>query len=331
MIDTVVDCIYCILAKQARCGPIILYEMVAGFAAVFIIAMQGHERGQALGITADPAIDPAQFSDTEAAGIAVSSTVLLQCCDARHNQLVEPIGGAGPGLEIDPGNRRLQPRVGHDCFNDSIQAGLAGGQICFERSQPAGHVTEGGIVGAVLIGEASGIGVEGEAEVIDAVQHRIDQGLAVELAIAAIPLNRVISSFDATFIVTMQGGEQCQAFGVRVIAHPGIQQDHISYFQHCFLQHTNRGQSLDQQAIEAIHSRESGGHGTGLIGARQAAIAGDPTQDLIEATAAAARWCVQIGRGGADRAGHGGDGDQGKGMRRDDTTGGPRLGDFRSS
>ena len=78
--------------------------MVAGLAVIFIIAMQGHERGQALGITADPGIDPAQFSDTEAAGIAVSCTVLLQCRDARHNQLVEPIGGACPGLKIDPGN-----------------------------------------------------------------------------------------------------------------------------------------------------------------------------------------------------------------------------------
>ena len=166
---------------------------------------------------------------------------------------------------------------------------------------------------------------------IDAIQHRIDQGLAVELTIAAITLNRVISGFDATFIVTMQAGEQRQAFGVSVITHPGIQHDHISNFQHRLLQHTNRAQSLDQQTIEAIHSRESGGNGTGFIGARQSAIAGDPTLNLIQATTAAAGWCLQIRRGGADRAGHGGGRDQGERVRREDATAGRRRVKFSSS
>ena len=154
--------------------------------------------------------------------------------------MVELIGGTGTTLEIRPGNCGLQARVGHDRLDDAIQASVAGRQISFKGREPAGDITQGGIVGAVLIGETAAIAVERKAEVVEAIEHRIDQSQAIEFATAAIALNRVKATFNRIVVVAMQGGEQGLTFGMGWITHPGVEGHHISDIQHRLLKPPDR-------------------------------------------------------------------------------------------
>ena len=204
MINPIENCIDGILGEQGSIGTIILYQVVTGLNAVLIIAMQGDEGSVACGVAANPAIDPEHLRFTEAGAVRIGGPGLVEGVDAAHDQVVEPVGGKGASLDLGPGVAGGQPRISHDRLDDAIQTGVGAGQIGFEGGQPAGHIAEQGVVVAVLIGEAGAIRADREAKVIKAVLNGVDQGAAVELAIAAVILNLMEAGGHAPFIITVE-------------------------------------------------------------------------------------------------------------------------------
>ena len=74
VIDAIKDGVDGVLGEQGGIATIVLHQVVTGLDAVFVVAMQGDKRGVAIGITADPAIDPEHLRFAEAGGIGVGGT-----------------------------------------------------------------------------------------------------------------------------------------------------------------------------------------------------------------------------------------------------------------
>ena len=204
MVDAIKDRIDGILRKQGGVGAIILDQVVTGLNAILVITMQIDKRCVSIGIAADPTIDPQHLRFAQAGGVRVGRTGLVEGVDAAHDQVVESVRGQGAALDLGPGVVGGQPRISHDRVHDAIQSGVGAGQIGFEGGQPAGHIAEQGVVVAVLIGEARAVGAERKTEVIQAVLNGVDQGSAIELAIAAVILNLVKAGGHAPFIITVE-------------------------------------------------------------------------------------------------------------------------------
>ena len=296
-----------VLSKQGGIGAIILYQMITGFDTIFIIAMQVDECGVAIGIAANPAVDPEHLGGAETCGVAVGSAGLVESIDALENQTVEPVGGHGAPLDLGPGDVGGQPGVGHDRLDNAIKAGVGGGQIGLEGRQPTGHIREQGIVGAVLVGEAGPVGAERKAEVVDPVLNGVDQGAAVKQAVAAVALDLMEAGGRGAVVVAVQGEELGQACGV--VAHPAVQGDDVGNGELRLVEAAGGLQPLDQQLVEPIDGGDACGDGRSLVGAGQAAIACIPGDQLIQASARAADRRGEVGGVGGTG---GGDGDHGR-------------------
>ena len=313
VIDAVVDRVDGVLAEQLGCGPVVLHQVVAGLAAVLVITVQGHKQGIAAWIAPDPGVEGAHLRLAQAGGVAIGQAFAVEGADALQDQLVEGVGGLGAPLDIGPGDAGLQAGVGHHRLHDAVEAGAGAGQIHLQGGEPAGHIHQGGVIGAVFIGQARAVGVERKTDVIDAVEHRIDQGTAVELAAAAIVLDGVVPGLDAVLIVAVVLEKGLQPLWGRGIAEPGVEGRDVGRGEHGFVQGADGPQALHQEGIESVAGGDAGGDGAGLIGAGQAGIGGDPAEHLVQPGAGAAGGGCQVGGVAGDGA-HGRGGAEGRGI-----------------
>ena len=309
VIDAVIDGVDGVLAEQLGGGAVVLHQVVAGFDAVLVVAMALHEEGVARRVTLDPAIDPGHFRGAEAGVVPIGAPPFVEGGDARLDQLVEVVGGLGAAGDLNRGDGGLQAGVRHDRFHDAIEVAAAGGQIPLEEREPAGHIGEGGVVVAVLVGEAGAVGAERKTDVIDAVEHRVDQGAAVEAAVAAIALDGVKAGLRAVLIVAVQRQKELQALRVVLVAEPGVEGHDVGGQQHPLVEGVDRPQALGDQTVQPVRRGDAATDRTRLVGAGQAGIAGDPAEGLIQAAVAAAHGLREVG----GVAGDGGHGRRGKG------------------
>ena len=314
VIDAVVDGVDGVLAKQLGGGPVVLHEVEAGLAAVLVIAVEGYELGVAARIAADPGVDRPHLRFAQAGGVAIGLALRAQGVDPLQDQLVEGVGGLRSPLDVAPGDRRLQAGVGHHGFHDAIKARAGGGQIHLQGREPAGHIHERGVVSTVLVGQARAVGAEGKTDVIQAVEHRIDQGATVERAGAAIVLDGVIAGLHAVFVVAVALEEGLQPLRNRGVAEPGIEGHDVGDAEHGFVEGADGLQALHQECVEPVARRDAGGNGAGFVGTGQAGIAGDPAEHLIQPGAGAAGGGLEVGGIAGDRA-HGRGGAEGRGNR----------------
>ena len=301
-----------VLAEQLGGGAVVLHQVVAGFDAVLVIAVALHKEGVARRDALDPAVDPGHFCRAQARVIAIGLAFGLEGGDSVLDQLVEVIGGLGPPLDLRPGDRSLQARIRHDRLDDAVEIAARVGQIHLQGGEPTGHIGEGGVVVAVLVGEASAVGAERKPDVIDPVEHRVDQGAAIEFAVAAIVLDGVEAGLRSVLIIAVQLKEALQALRMGGIAEPAVEGHDVCRGQHRFVEGADVPQALCQQLVQAVGGGDAGADRTGFVGAGQAGIAGNPAQGLIQASAAAADGA--IAEGGV--AGDGAHGRAGKGKGR---------------
>ena len=131
---------------------------------------------------------------------------------------------------------------------------------------------------------------------IEAIQHGIDQGLAVKGAIPAIVLDQVETGFRIALVIAVVRDEARQAFGMGRIANPGIEGHDVLCEEHRLVEASGGLQAFHQQPIERIGRRNSAADGAGLVGTRQAWIRGYPAEGLIEARATGSGGLVEVGR-----------------------------------
>ena len=241
-----------VLAEEVGVAPIVLHEVVTGLAAVFVIAVPLHESCVAIRVALDPAVDPTHFSCAEACAIAIGLVCGLEGGDSVLDQVVEVIGGLGPPLDLRPGDRSLQARIRHDRLDDAVEVAARVGQIHLQGGEPTGHIGEGGVVVAVLVGEASAVGAERKPDVISPVEHRVDQGAAIELAVAAIVLDGVEARLRFVLIVAVQLLEALQALRMGGIAEPAVEVHDFCGGQHRFVEGADVPQALGDQTVQPV-------------------------------------------------------------------------------
>ena len=132
VIDAIKDGVDGVLGEQCGVATIILNEVITGFDAVFVIPMQVDKCGESIGIAADPAVDPQHLRFAETSGVRVGGASLVEGVDAIDNQGVEAIGSLSTTLDLGPGDRGGEPRIGHDCLDEAVQTGVGAGEIGFE-------------------------------------------------------------------------------------------------------------------------------------------------------------------------------------------------------
>ena len=315
MEDAVEDCVDGVLAEQLGGGAIVLNQVEARLAAVLVVAVPCNETRQPRRVATDPAVHPAHLVGTQARGIGVRRALQLQGDDALEDQFVEPVGRLGAAADVGPGDVRLQAGIAHDRLDDAIERRVRRGQVHLQRGEPAGNIREQGVVVAVLVGETGAVGADREAEVVDAVEHGVDQRAAVEQTDAAVVLDAVETGLLAVFVVPVQRGEQLEALRTGRIAHPGVEGDDVGGREHVLAPGADGPQALHHERVEAIGRDQAGADRTGLVGPSQARVAGNPAEHLIQTGAAVADRGVEGSRVAGERA-HGGDG-EGRGAGRE--------------
>ncbi len=186
VVDAVGDGVHQVLAEVVGVGAIVLHQVVAGFGAVFVVAVQFDEAGQPCRIGAQPGIDCLQVAGGDP---AVGHGT--RCGDALQDQRVQGIGGVGAAVDVGRGRVAAQARVDLDGVDNAVQPGPGAGRIGQEVVQPAGHVVHRRIGVAILVAEAAVHDLE--TDVVEAVGHGVDQVLAKEGRRRTVVLDLVIA------------------------------------------------------------------------------------------------------------------------------------------
>ena len=244
VVEAVGDRVDEVLAEVVRVRAVVLDQVVAGLLAVLVIAVQRGELRQARRVAAHPGVHGAQvFRRDPAVAHRVGGG------DGLHDQLVERVGVARPGVDVGGGRVARQSRVGLDRVDDAVQPGAGARLVDVEIVQPRGHVGERRVGVAVLVEQVGALDLE--ADVVDPVQHRVDQVLAEILGVGAVVLDQVVAGFLAVLVVAVQGGELRQPGRVR--ADPGVEGRHVGHADRAVRGGgIGGGQALRDQLVQAV-------------------------------------------------------------------------------
>ncbi len=287
MVDAVSDRIDEVLAEIVGGGPVVLHQVIAGLAPVLIVAMQLDEPGQAQRVGAQPGIDRLEVG---AGDPAIGHRAGRR--DALQDQGIQGVRRASPAVDVRCRGVAGKAGVDLDGVHDAIQSGACAGCVRQEVVEPVGHVAHCGIGVAVLVAEAAIDDLE--ADVVDAVGHRVDQVLSEELGCGAVVLHQVVAGLRAVLIITMQFDESGQSRGVG--ADPRIDGNHIGGGNLSVAQSTDGCQTVHDQLVEAVGCvgstadiRFGGFH-------RQAGVGHDEVGDAVQTAARAGMVGIELGQ-----------------------------------
>ncbi len=283
MVEPVSDGIDQVLAEIGGRGAIVLHQMEAGFRAVLVVAVKLGEDRQPPGISADPGIDRQHVGCIDLAVGTRASRV-----NRVDDQLVEAVGGVGTLLDLLLGNVVPQPLVRHHGIGDPVEPGACRRVVGIELRQPVRHLREARICVAVFVHQSFADDLE--AQVMNAVDHRVDEVLAAIARRRAVILHQVEPGLLPTFVVAVQRRPLGQAVG----ANPGIQQLHVIFEEHpATLSDAGAdfgiGDRLQDDGVQAIGRRSTSYDLRGGIGAGQARIRADELDELVEPRSRGAR------------------------------------------
>ena len=157
-----------------------------------------------------------------------------------------------------------------------------------EVVQPGGQVAEVGVGIAVFIEDV--VAFDGEAQVIEAVDHGVDEGIAAVLGVAAVVLYQVEAGFDAVLVIAVE----FQPLFVVVGADVGIDGAHILDRDHPVDGYAGVLDRLVQDVVHAVGGGCAAFDVLGAGAARQAFIAFDHVDQLIQAGAGVALADVKV-------------------------------------
>ena len=124
MVDTVGDGVDQVLTEVVGLGAIVLHQVVAGFTAVFVVAVQFDEACQPCGVGADPGAERFEVGSGEPAVVHATGGG-----DALEDQRVQGVRRAGAPVDVGGGGVAGQAGVHLDGVNDAVQTGTGGGGV----------------------------------------------------------------------------------------------------------------------------------------------------------------------------------------------------------
>ena len=148
-----------------------------------------------------------------------------------------------------------------------------------ELGQPGSHLVHGGVGVAVFIDEA--VVLDFEAEVVDAVGDRVDEGFTAVLQVAAVVLDKVEPGLFGAFVVAVQG----RPFRQPVLSNPRVHRDHFGRREKAVCGSTGGGGRFHDDLVHPVGGGGAAEQIGGGVGAGQPGIGEDRVDELIESGA----------------------------------------------
>ena len=305
-----------VLAEEGGAGAIVLDLVETGLQTPLVIPVQPSPFGQAPGIGTQVAV---QGDHVRHRNPVVTGHTDRRQSFAQHQ--VQAIGGIGTSGDLLVADPAIEPGIGHDQVGHSVQPGAALRVVNIELGQPFGDLFQRSVRIAILVEQVTV--ADFEAQVVDAIDDRVEQIVAAVPAVAAVVLDQVVASLRVRFVVAVQHRPLAGIVAAQIGVHGPdfVDGKHLVIGSVCC-----RGRFYDQ-FVQLIGRPGSRLDVLSVGCAREPGIAMDRVDDLIETRPG------QSGRRTPDKtvrpdsrtAGHGWTPSKG---RRDGQMRGGRSGDF---
>ena len=174
-----------------------------------------------------------------------------------------------------------QAGVGKDRFGGAVERGVGVGHIHPQGTQPLRDQLQRGVGVTVFIDKVA-CGIDLKAEVVNGIEDRIDEVVAVKQLTGAVVDQAVEACLRTAFVVAVGIDEGLQAGGIG--ANPDVEGDQVGWGEHERRRSPNRGQAGGDEPIQGIRCGDTRRQGGCIGGAAQTRIPAQPANQLIQSS-----------------------------------------------